>query len=148
MIDPSSNGGKGFDTTRRSGPCRFLHRISFIYLLSAASLAERYLVTARAVILGEDFSWRKLVISACRHPWRHNHVHCVNADHFIGTGFFKPNIGTILGNIYNREDTQWLKTWPTRSLRLVNIGAFICNTVAAYLRNRLAGPRLAAASGG
>ncbi|MEO7522473.1 MAG: peptide MFS transporter [Ferruginibacter sp.] len=54
----------------------------------------------------------------------------------IGNGFFKPNISTILGNIYNREDLKPLKDNAYNIFYMgINIGAFVCNFVAAYLRN-------------
>lgn len=54
----------------------------------------------------------------------------------VGNGFFKPNISTILGNIYNREDLKALKDNAYNIFYMgINIGAFVCNFVAAYLRN-------------
>lgn len=55
----------------------------------------------------------------------------------IGNGFFKPNISTLLGNIYNREDLKPLKDNAYNIFYMgINIGAFVCNFVAAYLRNQ------------
>src|SRR5436190_10312648 len=55
----------------------------------------------------------------------------------VGNGFFKPNISTLLGNIYNREDLKPLKDNAYNIFYMgINIGAFICNFVAAYLRNK------------
>jgi len=54
----------------------------------------------------------------------------------VGNGFFKPNISTLVGNIYNREDLKPLKDNAFNIFYMgINIGAFICNFVAAYLRN-------------
>ncbi|HVG14284.1 MAG TPA: peptide MFS transporter [Chitinophagaceae bacterium] len=54
----------------------------------------------------------------------------------IGNGFFKPNISTVLGNIYNRESLKPLKDNAYNIFYMgINIGAFVCNFVAAYLRN-------------
>ena len=55
----------------------------------------------------------------------------------VGNGFFKPNISTILGNIYNREDLKALKDNAYNIFYMgINIGALVCNFVAAYLRNQ------------
>lgn len=55
----------------------------------------------------------------------------------VGNGFFKPNISTLLGNIYNREDLKPLKDNAYNIFYMgINIGALICNFVAAYLRNQ------------
>src|SRR5437773_11994059 len=55
----------------------------------------------------------------------------------VGNGFFKPNISTLLGNIYNREDLRPLKDNAYNIFYMgINIGAFVCNFVAAYLSNK------------
>src|SRR6185503_17392384 len=55
----------------------------------------------------------------------------------VGNGFFKPNISTLLGNIYNRQDLKPLKDNAYNIFYMgINIGAFVCNFVAAYLRNQ------------
>src|SRR5258708_19707349 len=54
----------------------------------------------------------------------------------VGNGFFKPNISTLLGNIYNREDLKPLKDNAYNIFYMgINIGALVCNFAAAYLRN-------------
>src|SRR5207237_2314811 len=54
----------------------------------------------------------------------------------VGNGFFKPNISTLLGNIYNREDLKPKKDVAYNIFYMgINLGAFICNFVAAYMRN-------------
>lgn len=54
----------------------------------------------------------------------------------VGNGFFKPNISTLLGNIYNREDLKPLKDNAFNLFYVgINVGALICNFAAAYLRN-------------
>lgn len=54
----------------------------------------------------------------------------------IGNGFFKPNISTILGNVYNDEKYKHLKDSGYNIFYMgINIGAFICNFFGAYLRN-------------
>ncbi len=54
----------------------------------------------------------------------------------IGNGFFKPNISTLLGNVYNSEQYKSLKDSGYNIFYMgINIGAFICNFFAAYLRN-------------
>jgi len=54
----------------------------------------------------------------------------------IGNGFFKPNISTLLGNVYNDEKYKPLKDSGYSIFYMgINIGAFICNFFGAYLRN-------------
>ena len=54
----------------------------------------------------------------------------------LGNGFFKPNISTLLGNLYNEEKYKALKDDGYNYFYMgINVGALICNFVAAYLRN-------------
>lgn len=53
----------------------------------------------------------------------------------IGNGFFKPNISTLLGNLYNDEEYRDKKDAGYNIFYMgINIGAFVCNFVAAMLR--------------
>ncbi len=53
----------------------------------------------------------------------------------IGNGFFKPNISTLVGNLYNDEQYRPYKDSGFNIFYMgINIGAFFCNFVAAYLR--------------
>lgn len=54
----------------------------------------------------------------------------------IGNGFFKPNISTLLGNLYSDEKYKSKKDSGYSIFYMgINVGAFICNFVAAYMRN-------------
>ncbi|MGV3538827.1 MAG: peptide MFS transporter [Rufibacter sp.] len=54
----------------------------------------------------------------------------------IGNGFFKANISTLLGNLYSEPQYQAQKDAGYNIFYMgINVGAFICNFVAAYLRN-------------
>lgn len=54
----------------------------------------------------------------------------------VGNGFFKPNISTLLGNLYNTPQNRLLKDDGYNIFYMsINVGAFICNFVAAYMRN-------------
>jgi POT family proton-dependent oligopeptide transporter len=54
----------------------------------------------------------------------------------VGNGFFKPNISTLLGNVYNDEKYKPLKDSGYNIFYMgINLGGFICNFLGAYLRN-------------
>jgi POT family proton-dependent oligopeptide transporter len=54
----------------------------------------------------------------------------------IGNGFFKPNISTLVGNLYGDKKYERFKDAGYNIFYMgINIGAFVCNFVAAYLRN-------------
>lgn len=54
----------------------------------------------------------------------------------VGNGFFKPNISTLLGNLYSKDQYKANKDAGYNIFYMgINVGAFICNFVAAYMRN-------------
>ncbi|MCB9703278.1 MAG: peptide MFS transporter [Myxococcales bacterium] len=55
----------------------------------------------------------------------------------VGNGFFKPNISTLVGNLYSKPEYRSYKDAGFSIFYMgINIGAFVCNFVAAYLRNK------------
>ena len=55
----------------------------------------------------------------------------------FGNGFFKPNISTLLGNLYNEARFLAQKDSGYNIFYMgINVGACICNVFAAYMRNR------------
>lgn len=66
----------------------------------------------------------------------------------IGNGFFKPNISTLLGNVYNDPQYKSMKDSGYNIFYMgINIGAFICNFFAAALRNQFSWGAAFAAAG-
>jgi len=54
----------------------------------------------------------------------------------IGNGFFKPNISTLLGNLYDDEKYKANKDSGYNIFYMgINIGAFICTFIAAAMRS-------------
>jgi len=54
----------------------------------------------------------------------------------LGNGFFKPNISTLLGNLYDDEKYKSNKDSGYNIFYMgINIGAFICTFIAAAMRN-------------
>jgi POT family proton-dependent oligopeptide transporter len=54
----------------------------------------------------------------------------------IGNGFFKPNISTLVGRLYDTDEYKDYKDSGYNIFYMgINIGAFVCNFFAAYLRN-------------
>ena len=53
----------------------------------------------------------------------------------IGNGFFKPNISTLVGNLYSEDSLKDKKDAGFNIFYMgINIGAFVCNFVAAFMR--------------
>lgn len=54
----------------------------------------------------------------------------------LGNGFFKPNISTLLGNVYNSDEYKSKKDAGYSIFYMgINIGAFVCNFFGAALYN-------------
>lgn len=54
----------------------------------------------------------------------------------IGNGFFKPNISTLLGNLYNEEKYKANKDAGYNIFYMgINVGALTCNFIAAFMRH-------------
>ncbi len=55
----------------------------------------------------------------------------------IGNGFFKPSISTLLGNLYSEDAYKARKDAGYSIFYMgINIGAFVCNIIAAFMRNK------------
>lgn len=54
----------------------------------------------------------------------------------VGNGFFKPNISTLVGRLYDDDKYSSFKDSGYNIFYMgINIGAFVCNFFAAFLRN-------------
>ncbi|PID59632.1 MAG: MFS transporter [Ignavibacteriae bacterium] len=54
----------------------------------------------------------------------------------VGNGFFKPNISTLVGRLYDNPKYKPYKDSGYNIFYMgINIGAFVCNFFAAFLRN-------------
>ena len=133
LIDPSANGGKGFDTAHASDLVGSYIALVYLSPFVGGLLADRYLGYRRAVIIGGIL----LASGYFGLAFPGDTAMYISLGLIIiGNGFFKPNIGTILGNLYNRADLKPKKDVAYGIFYMgVNTGAFLCNFVAAYLRN-------------
>jgi POT family proton-dependent oligopeptide transporter len=132
MID-TTTGGKGL--SQKVGADIVGSFIALVYLTPfiGGLVADRYLGYIKSIFLGGSLMAAGYLCLAI--PG--NTAMFISLGLIIvGNGFFKPNISTILGNIYNREDLKPLKDNAYNIFYMgINIGAFVCNFVAAYLRN-------------
>ncbi len=133
LID-TNTGGKGLN--QRVGADIVGSFIALVYLTPfiGGLIADRYLGYIKSIFLGGGLMALGYYCLAI--PGNTAMVIALTMI-IIGNGFFKPNISTILGNIYNREDLKPLKDNAYNIFYMgINIGAFVCNFVAAYLRNK------------
>lgn len=129
----STTGGKGF--SGRIGADIVGSFIALVYLTPfiGGLIADRYLGYIKSIFLGGTLMAAGYLGLALPGDTA---MFISLALVIVGNGFFKPNISTLLGNIYNREDLKPLKDNAYNIFYMgINIGAFVCNFVAAYLRN-------------
>ncbi len=132
LIDDKT-GGKGL--SEQAGASIVGSFIALVYLTPfiGGLLADRYLGYIRSIFFGGSLMAAGYLTLALPGDTA---LYIALALVIIGNGFFKPNISTVLGNIYNRDELKPLKDNAYNIFYMgVNIGAFVCNFVAAYLRN-------------
>jgi len=134
LTDTTANGGFGFDTKR--GVDIVGSYVALVYLTPfiGGLVADRYLGYTKSIFIGGALMALGYLLLAIHSSTTllYSSLACV----IVGNGFFKPNISTLLGNLYNTEALRPKKDVAYNIFYMgVNIGAFICNFVAAYLRN-------------
>lgn len=111
--------------------------IALVYLTPfiGGLLADRYLGYIKSIFIGGSLMAAGYLIIAL--PGEYT-AYIGMGLIIVGNGFFKPNISTLLGNMYNREDLRPLKDNAYNIFYMgINTGAFFCNFVAAILRNKI-----------
>jgi len=111
--------------------------IALVYLTPfiGGLIADRYLGYIRSIFLGGSLmAIGYLTLTLPGDYTMYIAMGCI----IVGNGFFKPNISTLLGNMYNREDLRPLKDNAYNIFYMgINIGALFCNFAAAVLRNKI-----------
>jgi len=109
--------------------------IALVYLTPffGGLLADRVLGYRRAIFLGGSFMAAGYLGLAIPDSMLFFYLSllCI----IIGNGLFKPNISVLLGKLYETDQYRNLKDSGFNIFYMgINIGAFVCNFVAAYLR--------------
>lgn len=130
LIDPT---GKGFDQGLGADVVGSFIALVYLTPFIGGLLADRFLGYIKSIFIGGSLmAAGYLGLSLPGDTAMYISLMLI----IIGNGFFKPNISTLLGNIYNRDDLKPLKDNAYNIFYMgINIGAFVCNFVAAYLRN-------------
>lgn len=126
---------KGFGMNENEASDLYGTFIAFVFLTPfiGGLLADRILGYRRAITIGGIMMGIGYCLMA---------VHDKNALYvamllvILGNGFFKPNISTLLGNVYNEERYKAKKDAGYNIFYMgINIGAFVCNFFGAALYN-------------
>ena len=129
-----TEGGLGFD--RALGSDVFGTFIAMVYITPFVGglLADRILGFRRSIVIGGILMGIGYLMLAIPHNL--TTFYAALFVMILGNGFFKPNISTLLGNLYNEEPYKSRKDDGYSIFYMgINIGALICNFVAAFLRN-------------
>ncbi|MFN4314701.1 MAG: peptide MFS transporter [Chitinophagaceae bacterium] len=127
--------GTGYAMTEAEASDLYGTFIALVFLTPfiGGLLADRYLGYTRSIVTGGLM----MGVGYCLMS-----VHNITALYIamslviIGNGFFKPNISTLLGNVYTTPEFKAKKDEGYNIFYLgINIGAFICNFISAALLN-------------
>jgi POT family proton-dependent oligopeptide transporter len=132
MLDGWNNGGMGFDAAKKSDIYGTYLGLVYLTPFIGGLLADRILGYRRSIVIGGLMMSSGYFLLS---------IHSTTTFYIallliiLGNGFFKPNISTLVGNLYSGEDMKDKKDAGYNIFYMgINIGAFICNFVAAYMR--------------
>jgi POT family proton-dependent oligopeptide transporter len=99
-------------------------------LLADLKLGYRFSITLGGILMGIGYC-----MLAIPEKWA---FYTALAVMVVGNGFFKPNISTLLGNLFNDERYRHKKDTGYNIFYMgINVGAFVCNFIAAIMRNKI-----------
>ncbi len=132
MIDSWENGGMGFTKLQKSDIYGTYIGLVYLTPFIGGLLADRILGYRKSIIAGG------LLMAA---GYIGLSLHSVSSFYIsllliiLGNGMFKPNISTLVGNLYNNDIYKANKDAGFNIFYMgINVGAFVCNFVAAYMR--------------
>ena len=134
LTDTIGHGGRGLDVAPAISIVGTYVALIYLTPFIGGLIADRYLGYAKSIFLGGSLLALGYFLIALNGSDLVMYLGLFSA--IVGNGFFKPNISTLLGNIYNRSDLKPKKDIAYNIFYMgINIGAFVCNFVAAFLRN-------------
>src|SRR5689334_2136988 len=135
LTDTIGHGGRGMDNVSAISIVGTYVALIYLTPFLGGLIADRILGYAKSIFLGGALLALGYFLIALNGSDTIMYLGLLSA--IVGNGFFKPNISTLLGNIYNRADLRAKKDIAYNIFYMgINIGAFICNFVAAYLHNK------------
>ncbi len=123
----------GYAMTERESADLYGTFIALVFLTPflGGLIADRYLGYSKSIIMGGLLMGLGYCLMSI-----HNQVmlYIAMTCVIVGNGFFKPNISTLLGNVYSTPAHRSQKDEGYNIFYMgINIGAFICNFVSAVL---------------
>ncbi|USL94961.1 peptide MFS transporter [Riemerella anatipestifer] len=135
MIDPTETGGLAFDDKNADDIFGTFIALTYLTPFLGGFLADRLLGYIKAVYIGGllmGLGYIGLGVFKDM-PMFYTSLGLI----IVGNGFFKPSISTLLGNLYSEEPYKANKDAGYNIFYMgINIGAFVCNIIAAFMRNK------------
>jgi proton-dependent oligopeptide transporter, POT family len=128
LIDKTT-GGLGWTQERASHLYGWFIGLTYLTPVAGGWLADRYLGTNRSLLVGGAvLTVGHLSLALGTLPWFYAGLALV----VIGTGFFKPNVHTMVGQLYPPDDRR-RDSGFTLYYMGINLGAFLGPLVCAWL---------------
>jgi proton-dependent oligopeptide transporter, POT family len=132
MLDSVQNGGMGFSASKKSDIYGTYLGLVYLTPFIGGLLADRILGYRKSIIIGALLMAAGYIGLALPGETA---FYISLLLIIVGNGFFKPNISTLVGNLYNNPKYAAKKDAGYNIFYMgINIGAFFCNFVAAYMR--------------
>ncbi len=130
MIAPIADGGLGFSVEKTASIYGWYVGLVYFTPFFGGLIADRYLGIKKSVTLGGIlFIIGHLLLAFRPLPFFFAGLMFL----MLGNGFFKPNISTMLGNLYRKVPERRDDGYNIFYMG-INLGAFISPLVAGYLR--------------
>ncbi|MDI1355932.1 MAG: oligopeptide:H+ symporter [bacterium] len=135
MTTDSVEGGMGWENATSSDIYGTFIALAYLTpfmggLLADLKLGYRFSITLGGILMGIGYC-----MLAIPEKWA---FFTALGIMVVGNGFFKPNIATLLGNLYNDPRYRANKDTGYNIFYMgINLGAFICNFIAAIMRNKI-----------
>jgi POT family proton-dependent oligopeptide transporter len=124
-------GGFGLSENEASNLYGTFIALVFLTPFLGGLLADRVLGYRRSITIGGLLMGAGYCLMAVHHLYA---LYAAIALVVFGNGFFKPNISTLLGNLYNEPRFSGEKDSGYNIFYMgINLGAFVCNFVGAAM---------------
>ena len=135
MIAPEKGKFPGMGMTNMEAADIYGTYLALVYLTPffGGLLADRYLGYRRSIYLGGLFMAAGYIGLAIPDSMAAFYLSLLLI--ILGNGLFKPNVSVLLGKLYEKPEYEHLKDSGYNIFYMgINVGAFVCNFVAAWLR--------------
>lgn len=135
MIEPTSSAFAGLGFTNAHAADIYGTYLALVYLTPffGGLIADRILGYRKSIIIGGILMAAGYLSLSIPDSMTAFYVALLLI--ILGNGMFKPNVSVLLGKLYEKPEYITLKDSGYNIFYMgINIGAFVCNFVAAYLR--------------